>query len=177
MTTTFRDKTIYHLRLSELSRLVAEDRRLLRITGRVDLSETNSNELLHLFSDEAATSEISAHLLEHFRFEPAHEHRGKSASSSLLRRHRCLVDGSLLADLTLGDINLHHDLVQFIGYKEQQQQQQQHPHERSDNATECRFKAMYFRLIKRTTLDAYYQALDVKDAYVNRKLASLYCSD
>ena len=161
---------IFNLKLSELNTMIVKDKKLLKITGNVDL--TNTHPLL-VYSDK---KEILVYSLEHFdslyaneenTFLLAHgfefEHLTKVASFSSenengAHRFECLVDVSCLHEFHLTDIHTSHDLVQFIGYKDS-----------SSSVECCRFKALFFRLIKRTSLNKYYYALSFQNSFMKSK--------
>ena len=71
------------------------------------------------------------------------------------RRLEAVVDLTNLGDFSISDINIPHDLVQFIGYKD---------------LTLNQFRALHYRLIRRTTTDTYYKALDLQRSYLSAKL-------
>ena len=152
---TENDEIIYHLKLSELSKMIAQNRRLIRITGRVDTSKAMTNESISLISTETNCNQIAANLLEIFQFDLQSHDEFKDS-------YQTLVDLTLVNTFDLNDINTMHDLLQFIGYKE------------LDNGREeCHFNAIYYRLIKRTNLEDYYHALNLKESYLSCKLLNI----
>jgi hypothetical protein len=56
----------------------------------------------------------------------------------------------------MNDLHLQHDIVQFIGYKL----------DNESNISNNRFKAVSYRIIKRTNLEKYYYAIDVQNKYL-----------
>ena len=71
---------------------------------------------------------------------------------NISKRSEVKVDLSYLNDFNLNDIHPQHDLIQFIGYKD--------PSEMSNM-----FRALYFRLLKRTSSKEYYEAINIQNAY------------
>ena len=76
-------------------------------------------------------------------------------ANKITQRYEVNVDLSYLNDFNLSDIHLQHDLVQFIGYKD-------------PTNTKNNFRALYFRLLKRTSLKNYYAAIDIQNRYLNQ---------
>ena len=138
MQNLFKERPIQNLKLSELSILVPKDRALLRITGNVDLNESSDDTSLILWSKEL------------------------NAATNSLKSYKCVVDLSMLDGFNIRDLHAQHDLVQFIGYK------QEVDCLTSDYLEYAHFKAVYFRVIRRLTIDKYYAALDVQNSYLNR---------
>ncbi len=112
------DKIIYHMKLSEINMLESHYSRLFRISGNIDQTRkrnnNNSNSQLVLFSEEENLLKNEndlqlSFLEENFKFNFGYAKR----------RHQVLVDLSFLNDFNWNDINLQHDLIQFIGYKKQ----------------------------------------------------------
>lgn len=132
------DAVMQSLKLSELGKLATIERKLVKITGKIDFSssKTTGQEVL-LYSDEQSADDTT------FRVE-------------------VVVDTELLDDFNVADLNGHHDIVQFIGYKDLTSLSTCEP-------KECRFKAMNCRIISRTSLASYYYALDTQNAYINRR--------
>jgi len=58
-------------------------------------------------------------------------------------------------------MHVHHDLVQFIGSRDFSKYD-----EKYDSGEILRFKAIYFRFIRRTNLENYYAALQVQNNYL-----------
>jgi len=71
-----------------------------------------------------------------------------------MQRFEVNIDLSYLNDFNLKDIHPLHDLIQFIGYK--------------DPTTKNYFRALYFRLLKRTSLKNYYSAIDIQNSYLSQ---------
>ena len=77
-----------------------------------------------------------------------------------IKKDEITVDLNYLEDFNLKDIHQQHDLVQFIGY----------PCIYIEGGIEyVKFKALYFRLIKRTSLELYYTALDIQENYLKSR--------
>jgi hypothetical protein len=116
MTNSLKNQIIYHMKLSEMNMLIPQDRRLFRITGNVDLSREYSHSELVIFSEEENKCKHEKDLPPEFieeNFKFNFNYLKKS------NHHQVFVDLTLLDEFKLDDINLHHDLIQFIGYKEQ----------------------------------------------------------
>lgn len=75
-------------------------------------------------------------------------------SEIVSERYEVLVDLTYLNDFNLSDIHVQHDLVQFIGYKDPSM---------DDSIV---FRAIYFRLLKRTSIKTYYTAIDIQNNYL-----------
>lgn len=75
-------------------------------------------------------------------------------SEIVSERYEVLVDLTYLNDFNLSDIHVQHDLVQFIGYKDPSM----------DHSIV--FRAIYFRLLKRTSIKTYYTAIDIQNNYL-----------
>lgn len=130
------DPVMLNLKLSEITRLTTNERRLVKITGKIDmLSEKTIGKEVLVFSEESI--------------------------SDTNERSEVIIDTELLEDFNLADINSQHDIVQFIGYKDL--------NTANCEPGQCRFKAMNFRIISRTSLTSYYFAIDTQNAYINRK--------
>jgi len=69
------------------------------------------------------------------------------------QRYEVKVDLSFLREFNLNDIHPQHDLVQFVGHKD--------PSENSSM-----FRALYFRLLRRTSSKAYYEAINIQNDYL-----------
>jgi hypothetical protein len=130
MTTYLRDQPIRHCKLSDLKNISNTERSVVRITGNVETSNTDSSELL-LYNKEGGE-----------RFE-------------------VLVNLNYLDNFKLSDMHVHHDLVQFIGSRDFSKYD-----EKYDSGEILRFKAIYFRFIRRTNLENYYAALQVQNNYL-----------
>jgi hypothetical protein len=116
MSNSLKNQTIYHMKLSEMNMLIPQDRRLFRITGNVDLSRDYSYSQLVIYSEEENNSKSEKDLPSEFIEENLNFNFNYLKKSN---HHQVLVDLSLLEEFKLDDINLQHDLIQFIGYKEQ----------------------------------------------------------
>ncbi len=147
------EKTLFNLKLSELNALIVEDRRLLRITGNVD-KEKSTNEALYLYSEEDWDS-INLKRSESIFKLKFDAKRPSDCKAS--QRYEVIVDVEYLDSFNLMDMHHQHDLIQLIGYKERQS----FPNE------PCKFKALYYRIVKRTNLQVYYQAIDIQYEYIN----------
>jgi len=79
----------------------------------------------------------------------------ENEANKIIQRYEVNVDLSYLNDFNLSDIHLQHDLIQFIGYKD-------------PTNTKNNFRALYFRLLKRTSLKNYYAAIDIQNRYLNQ---------
>ncbi len=130
MTTYLRDQPIRHCKLSDLKNISNTERSVVRITGNVEASNTDSSELL-LYNKEGGE-----------RFE-------------------VLVNLNYLDNFKLSDMHVHHDLVQFIGSRYFSKYDGKY-----DSGEVLRFKAIYFRFIRRTNLENYYAALQVQNNYL-----------
>jgi hypothetical protein len=130
MTTYLRDQPIRHCKLSDLKNISNTERSVVRITGNVEASNTDSSELL-LYNKEGGE-----------RFE-------------------VLVNLNYLDNFKLSDMHVHHDLVQFIGSRDFSKYDGKY-----DSGEVLRFKAIYFRFIRRTNLENYYAALQVQNNYL-----------
>lgn len=128
MTTLVNQQPIRHVKLSNILKLSSTERSLIRITGNVELDRTNAKELILV------------------------NRCGQSKNSN-----EVLVDLSCLVDFNLNDINVQHDLVQFIGSRDM------------INTNIIRFKALHFRVIRRTSLESYYTALNIQNNYLRLK--------
>ena len=71
--------------------------------------------------------------------------------------YEVLVDLQLLDQFNLKDMHVQHDLVQFIGSRD---------FAKETAPDQLRFKALYYRFIRRTNLDSYYAALQVQNDYL-----------
>ena len=140
MANVFKERPMQNLKLSELSVFIPRDRSLIRITGNVDPDELKNAKSLVLFSKEF------------------------SDASKSFKLYKCCVDLECLEDFNLNDFHLQHDLVQFIGYK------QEIDCSTAYNLEFIYFKAIYFRIIKRTTVQKYYLALDVQNNYLKNNV-------
>jgi hypothetical protein len=138
MANILRERPMKNLKLSELNVLIPKDRNLIRITGNVDSSQTNDAKTLILTS------------------------REYSEATQSYKIYKCLVDVECLESFNLNDFHVQHDLVQFIGYK------QEIDCLSSANLELTQFKAIYFRVIMRTTIEKYLLALDVQNNYLNK---------
>lgn len=122
-----KDGIMASLKVAELNKLILNDRKLFKVTCKVDLSsEMTSGSVLLIYSDVE---------------EP---------------RSEALVDTEFLEGFNVGDFNSQHDLIQFIGYKDPL----------SANEHDCKFKAVSFRIVSRTSLSSYYFALDTQSHYI-----------
>jgi hypothetical protein len=138
MSDVLRDPPMKNLKLSELCLYIPKDKRLIRITGNIDATQLNNVNSLVLSS------------------------REYNESTQSFKQYKCLIDVECLYDFDLKDFHAQHDLVQFIGYK------QEIDCLSSANLEFIQFKAIYFRIIKRQTIEKYYFALDVQNNYLNR---------
>jgi hypothetical protein len=117
MTNSLKNQIIYHMKLSEMNMLIPQDRRLFRITGNVDLSRSEcNNSQLVIYSEEENKCKCENDLPLEFIEENLKFNFNYLNKSN---HHQVLVDLTLLEEFKLDDINLQHDLIQFIGYKEQ----------------------------------------------------------
>ena len=119
---------IRHVKISNILKMSTTERSLIRITGNVDMDRTNAKELILV------------------------NRCGESKNSN-----EVLVDLSSLENFNLYDINVQHDLVQFIGSRDMAY------------TSLIRFKALFFRIIPRTSLENYYTALNVQNNYLRLK--------
>ena len=131
MTSFVRDQPIRHVKLSNLSLISDTEKSTVRITGNVDEKATNGNELV---------------LVNAIR------------TGNNIEEDRVSVNLNLLDDFNLKNMNINHDLVQFIGSRQFS----------SETNEDCiiKFKALYFRFIRRTSLENYYAALKVQEDYL-----------
>lgn len=72
--------------------------------------------------------------------------------------HEVIVDLSQIDQFNLGDMHVQHDLVQFIGYRD---------FAKETYTDQIRFRALYYRFIRRTNLENYYAALKVQNDHLN----------
>ena len=138
MAGVFRERPMKNLKLSELIFHIPKDRTLIRVTGNVDSSHVNDAKSLVL------------------------SNREYNETNQSFKQYKCLVDVECLESFNLNDFHNQHDLVQFIGYK------QEIDCLSSAYLEFTQFKAIYFRIIKRTTIEKYYLALDVQNNYLNK---------
>lgn len=146
------EKTIFNLKLSELNALIAEERRLVRITGNVDITKS-TNETLYLYSEEDSDSINLKRSESIFKLK---FDRKESSDGQITQRYEVIADVEYLDSFNLMDMHHQHDLIQIIGYKERQ----------SSPNEPCKFKALYYRIIKRTNLQVYYQAIDIQYGHI-----------
>jgi phage anti-repressor protein len=165
MNNDFRTPAVCHLKLSELNQIVVRGKKLVKITGNVDLNNKHVLMLNHkkeivLYSEEpkGRAADNTFLISNGFEFEDSAENTQKEDSLETWR-YQVLVDFSFLDDFNVLEINPAHDLVQFVGYKA------------SSSTNELtRFDAISFRVIKRTTLAKYYAALDVQNSFVSIRI-------
>jgi hypothetical protein len=155
-----RTPPIYSLKMSELCRMVVKDKKMIKITGNLDMNNKHvlmvaDKKELVLFSNECE-AELNPFLVRN-GFEFDHESEGNGG----VQRYEALVDFSCLDEFNLVDIHPVHDLVQFVGYKDS-----------TSTSDICKFKAVFFRVIKKTTLAKYYKALEVQNSYLNNQIVA-----
>lgn len=143
-------EVIASLKVSDFIDMPQVDRKLFRITGKIDpQSRFTSGKDVLVYSEESrcATDE---------------------STTAEVKRYELIVDTEYLDEFNLHDINFNHDLIQFLGYKA--------PNGSLDLL--CKMKAMHFRVIKRTNLKNYYAALDIQNSYITTStLASMFEND
>ncbi|CAF1009776.1 unnamed protein product [Brachionus calyciflorus] len=153
-------ETILNLKLSELNLMRVKDRKFIKITGKIDLNnELNDGKQLVIYSDESLDSILPNKFLLENGLELEDLEEIKPNSKNEIEIFKCLVDLSYLEDFELKNINLQHDLVQFFGYKDS-----------SSTKIDCKFRAVYYRILKRTNLNKYYMAMNIQNSYLNKKL-------
>ncbi len=79
-------------------------------------------------------------------------------------RSEVKVNLNYLENFKLSDMHVQHDLVQFIGSRDFSDY-----NSIADSDEPLRFKAIYFRFIRRTNLENYYEALQVQKDYLTKK--------
>lgn len=170
MTNFNKEQTIFNLKLSELNMMIVKDRRLVRITGKVDpLNKHNDGKQLAIFSEEMIDSIEPNEMLIHNKIEFANLSDVFSMTMNndvKNKRFECLVDLSYLDEFNQNDLNPHHDLIQFYGYKDS-----------SSTLDECKFRALYFRVVKRTSLGKYYTAIQIQNSFINEKISKTPSED
>lgn len=83
-----------------------------------------------------------------------------SIESTEKNRYEVLIDTRYLSnDFNLNDIHSQHDLVQFIGYKDPTEEEE-YSH---------KFRALSFRILKRTSIRNYYLCIDTLNEYLKTK--------
>jgi hypothetical protein len=160
---------IFNLKLSELNRMIVKDKKLLRVTGNIDLNNTHplliyndkKEILLYSLEDFAGSNKENNRFLmsKNFEFEDVSNY-SFDLDEENRARFECLIDLSCLEEFNLTDIHPQHDLVQFIGFKDAE----------SIESRCCRFRALFFRVIKRTSLCKYYYALDFQNNFISSKI-------
>jgi hypothetical protein len=155
----YRTPPIYSLKISDLGRMVVRDKKLIKITGNLDMNNKHvlmiaDKKQVLVYSSEEGDSAINPFLIRNgFEFDEETEEVDDKRV-----RHEALVDFSCLDEFNLTDIHPVHDLVQFVGYKDS-----------TSTLEECKFKAIFFRVIKRTTLAKYYAALNIQYSFINKQ--------
>lgn len=153
---------IFNLKLSELCLMKNIDKRLVRITGRVDLENgLNDDKQLVIYSLESIETLIPNKFLKKngLDFIELNEANIDIKDDTSLTEFKCLVDLTYLNDFNLNDMNPQHDSIQFLGYKDS-----------TSTVTNCKFRAIYHRILKRINQSKYYASLQIQNSYLNRKI-------
>lgn len=125
------NRPISHCKLADIKLITNTEKLLVRITGNVDIANTDQNELSLVDNAEG------------------------------LERSEVKVSLNNLIDFNLNDMHVQHDLVQFIGSR----------YFSDEETNECgtiRFRAVFFRFIKRTNLENYLSAVQIQNDYLDR---------
>lgn len=144
------DQPVYHVKLSQLNQLVNTGRRLMRITGCLDINKS-TNDTVVIYSQENDIFK-SSFLEKYFEFD-------EDAVLFSNNYFEVWVNLDLMSErqFNIRDLNPNHDLLQFIGYKD------------STIKNKCVFKAMHIRIIKRMNLNSYYYVIDTQNDYITKK--------
>lgn len=153
---------ILNLKLSELCLMKSVDKRLVRITGKIELdNELNDGKQLIICSEESIETIIPNKFLKKngLEFSELDEANIDFSEDISFHKFKCLVDLSYLEEFNLNDMNPEHDSIQFFGYKDS-----------SSTVNNCKFRAIYHRVLRRINPSKYYAALQIQNFYLNRKI-------
>lgn len=153
---------IFNLKLSELCLMKNIDKRLIRITGKADLeNEVNDDKQLVIYSLEGVETLIPNKFLKNngLDFNELNEANIDINEDTSIHKFKCLVDLTYLNDYNLNDLNPQHDCIQFLGYKDS-----------TSTVNNCKFRAIYYRILKRINQSKYYAFLQIQNSYLNRKI-------
>ena len=139
-----RENAVEHVKLSELN----DDSFDRLVISRRDLI---ANKTLIQITGCLESSSISENCVIVYSLEPNGE------------CYRALIDLSLMLDeFNLNDININNDIVQFVGFKLADASNDNATMDASQHKRMQSFKAVYHRILKRTSLKTFYRAIDMQ---------------